>query len=213
MAGQSALDWLRDRREVYARELRVRLGIPVRLPHEDRPVLEQVILPYFAERREFATVLFVGCAWYTSHYARLFRHARYITIDGDPATRAYGAKEHLVARLEEISGFFAPGELDLIVCNGVFGWGLNAAPDVERAFEATHVCLRPGGVLLVGWNDTNEWSPFSLGECQALKRFSRWDFEPFGASRSPAYGEHRHIYEFFERTAAHEVPALRAARP
>ena len=49
-----------------------RFGFAGKLDTEDRRILEQTILPFFAARSEFRRVLFVGCDWYTNSYRELF---------------------------------------------------------------------------------------------------------------------------------------------
>jgi hypothetical protein len=60
------------------------LGLPNPMRTRDRDTLEQVILPHFAKRRDMRSVLFVGCAWYTRHYEKMFAGRVYRTIDPDP---------------------------------------------------------------------------------------------------------------------------------
>jgi hypothetical protein len=101
-------------------------GIESFLPDADRRVLEQVIFPYFLNDKSCKTVLFVGVHWYTRGYNKRFENSkRYITIDFDPSKRKYGANEHLVDDIKNLGKHLGPLSLDLILMNGVFGWGLN----------------------------------------------------------------------------------------
>lgn len=79
-------------------------------------------------------MLFVGCAWYAHRYERLLPGRDYWTIDPDPWKRRFGARRHVVAEFERLDAHVARGSFDLIVCNGVFGWGLDDRVDCERAF-------------------------------------------------------------------------------
>ncbi len=130
---------------------------------EDRRVLEQVIFPYFLQRPEFARVLFVGCGWYTKVYNKMFRGKDYWTLEVNPALRKYGARQHITDSVENVHLQFCEGGLDLIICNGVFGWGLDARDEVDAAFAACFTCLRENGLLIVGWDDVPEHRPFPLG--------------------------------------------------
>ena len=69
--------------------------------------------------------LFVGCAPFTWHYEAIFPGRDYTTIDQDPRCRRYGATRHVVDKPKNLDRHVAPGSFDLIVCNGVFGWGLD----------------------------------------------------------------------------------------
>src|SRR6516165_8978951 len=114
------------------REIKSLFGVESYLRNEDRRVLEQVIFPSFLEADRYGDILFVGCHWYTQGYNKRFeeRKKNYWTIEIRPAMRKYGAKQHIVDAMQNIGKHFKPDSLDLILCNGVFGWGLDARPDV-----------------------------------------------------------------------------------
>src|SRR5258708_37559503 len=95
-----------------------------RLP-EDRRVLEEVIFLHYCRDPRVRTVLFVGCASYTAHYQdRYFASHDYWTLDAEPGQRRFGARQHVTARLETLTAHFPLGYFDLIICKGVYGWGL-----------------------------------------------------------------------------------------
>jgi SAM-dependent methyltransferase len=167
------------------------------LPTGDRRLLRRTILPWFAARTEFARVLFVGCAWYTRGYEAFFRGKQYWTMDSDPCKRRWGARRHVCASLTRIREHFRPGALDLIVCNGVFGWGLDAKPDVEEAFSGCRDCLRDGGVLVLGWNDIPARRPFPLEQCAGLRLLRPYVFEPVRSARLETGTRNRHVYDFY----------------
>ena len=108
------------------------VGVPLRLRSPDRELLEKKILPYFAARKEFRKILFVGCDWDTKLYQRSFRDRAYTTIDVDPTRRAFGAKRHIVGSMARLKDHVSAGELDLILCNGVFGWGLDGRDEASK---------------------------------------------------------------------------------
>ena len=184
------------------RALRTLLRRDVPLPVEDRRVLETQILPWFAERPEYARVLFVGCDWYTKPYEKHFGAREYWTLEVDPRRRAFGATRHVTDGLERLAAHFEPGYFDLILCNGVVGWGLNEAAAVEAAFEACATRLRAGGVLVLGWNDLPERRPFPLEESPALSRLVPLVFPPLGAVRHETATRNRHVFAFFQRPPA-----------
>jgi SAM-dependent methyltransferase len=177
------------------------LGRDAALLTEDRQVLERLVMPFFAADPRFARVLFVGCDWYTKHYEKTFAGREYWTLEKDASRARYGAARHVTDSLEHLSRHFAPGSLDLILCNGVLGWGLNELAEAERSFEACFACLRPGGVLVLGWNDVAHKRPFPLEECQALKRYAPFALPPLGASRHRVPGRLRHTFDFLARPA------------
>lgn len=175
------------------------LGLPNPMRTLDRDTLEQVIFPACAARPDIAEVLFVGCAWYTRHYEKMLPGRGYRTIDPDPWKRRFGARRHIVAGLEDLAAHVAPGSLDLIVCNGVFGWGLDDRDDCERAFAACFDALRSGGQLIIGWNDVPEHRPLDLGSLRSLARFRPSIFEPLGSAQYLANPENRHVYNFYAK--------------
>ena len=176
------------------------LGVPLRLKTADRKILEGTIFPYFAGNAAFRKVLFVGCDWYTKQYERMFADAAYITLEIDPQRVIFGAKRHIVASVTDIATHFAPGELDVIFCNGVLGWGLDELADAERAIAGCHTALRPGGILIVSWDDL-DGHRFPIGELTALGRFEPWTFPPLQCSSYLVANEYRHTFEFRRKPA------------
>jgi SAM-dependent methyltransferase len=181
------------------REIKSLFGVESYLRNEDRRVLEQVIFPSFLEADRYGDILFVGCHWYTQGYNKRFeeRKKNYWTIEIRPAMRKYGAKQHIVDAMQNIGKHFKPDSLDLILCNGVFGWGLDARPDVEQAFQACYECLRPGGVLVIGWDDIDERRPFPLEECASLRQFQPFVLNPLGTDRYATDTPWQHTYNFY----------------
>jgi len=179
------------------RSMTMALGMDLYKHTEDRRVLEKEIFPYFVSLPHFSKILFVGCAWYTKGYKTIFQNQDYITLEIDPVESKYGAKKHIIDSLENINRHFQEGELDLIVCNGVFGWGLNDKPSVEAAFQGCYRSLRPGGIFILGWNDIPERRPFLLAECRSLKLFHPFVFPPLSTAQYLTTTSNRHTYNFF----------------
>jgi len=181
-----------------SRVLRKRLGLPTPLNTEDRRVLEQIIFPYYRAQPGFKTVLFVGCNTYTSHYERrYFENREFWTIEPDSALRRFGASHHVVAPLEEVGRHFTDGFFDLIICNGVFGWGLDGAAQCEAAFSQCHRCLRDGGQMVFGWDDVARRTPVDLQGVPSLTRFRRFSFPPLQGWRYLTDTPYRHTFDFY----------------
>ncbi len=173
------------------------LGFDLYMKSDDRRILENVILPYFAGKKEYEKLLFVGCEWYTRGYRKEFTNHEYWTLDSDPYKAQYGSRLHIHDDMENIHNHFQEGELDLIICNGVFGWGLDKYEQIERAFSGCFRVLRPGGKFILGWNDLPRHCPVSLAEIRALKRFEPHIFPPLSAWQVRARNPNRHIYNFY----------------
>ena len=173
------------------------LGLANPIRNADRATLEQVILPAYAQRSDIRTVLFVGCDWYTRHYERLLPVPAYLTIDPDPWKSRFGSRRHIVAGLQNLGAHVQSSSLDLVICNGVFGWGLDSRADCEQAFDACFQALRPAGELVLGWNDTPDHRPLEPGSLASLARFRRMVFAPLGATQHLANPENRHVFSFY----------------
>lgn len=188
---------------VFNRGVRRALGLPVKVDTPDRRVLEGQILPHYAAREDVRELLFVGTRWYTEPYEQLFARQRYVTLEIDPDAARWGSRtEHVTGSVADVAQLFAPQRFDLVVFNGVFGWGLNERAEVERAVQGFQQVLRPSGELVVGWNDIAPRRPFPFGEVRALEGFERFPFEPLGAPVWQHPGGTRHRFEFFRRRLA-----------
>lgn len=172
-------------------------GLENRLDTPDRRVLEDAVLPWYAGLPEVRRVLFVGTDWFTRHYGSLFPGREYWTIDPSPWKRQFGAPRHVVDTLQNLGAHFPAEYFQLIVCNGVFGWGLDGRDDCERAFGQCFERLSPGGHLLFGWNDLAERRPFPPSELESLRRFRPFALPPLGAERCLAGPDNRHMLEFY----------------
>jgi len=177
------------------------LGFKPRHRALDRRLLDEIILPHLAANDRFARVLFVGCDWYTEHVEDLFvsRGRTYATIEVDPRRARHGAGTHFVAPLGDLSRHAAPGAFDLIVCNGVIGWGLDEPREIERSLDACAVALAPAGVLLLGWDDVPEKLPMPIASIRALGSLRPAIPEGFDAAVIPTGTYTRHTFGFWEK--------------
>lgn len=200
----TSLGLLRRIREASTVRLKAVLGIPMPIDTPDRRILEDVILPAYAARADLPRVLWVGCETYTAHYRRFFHAHEYWTLEPAWKKRLYGGRRHVTATLENLQRHFASDSLDLIFCNGICGWGLDRLEDAEVAFERCFDALRPGGELLVGWNDREPWRPFRPEDITSLRRFRPKTFEPLGTWRCPVEGEMRHVFDFYDKPMVDE---------
>lgn len=184
------------------RVIRKRLGLPTPLNTTDRAVLEQKIFPHYLKDPAIRNVLFVGCGTYTAHYERVyFSRVQYATIEPNPTQARFGAKRHVVAPLEELAQHFAPGSFDLIICNGVYGWGLDLLQQLEAAFAQCYDCLTDGGHLVFGWDDLPQRTPTPLEQVSSLERFERYTLTELGTWRYLTATPFRHTYDFYRKGA------------
>jgi len=177
------------------------LGLSAQLHTEDRRALEHVILPEYARRTDIARILFVGCAAYTQRYGELFGDREYWTIDPVARRCRYGSRHHIVDRLQNLGRHVQPGYFDLIVCNGVLGWGLNAPEDADTAFAACLSHLRAGGELMLGWNNIAPRDRVLPDNIAALRAFDPVMFGPAQTSRWVIKAPNRHVFDFYQKPA------------
>lgn len=172
------------------RFLRGLAGLHTSLSTPDRRLLDDVILPPLAADPQYRLVVFVGCDWYTRHYENMFRGRDYWTIEVDPARARFGATQHVVGPMVEIGSQFAPASVDLIICNGVIGWGLNDPAEIDASLAACAKALRPGGVLLVGWNDIPEKRTVDIASVPALREFRPFAVAGHSEFQTKTYNRH-----------------------
>jgi SAM-dependent methyltransferase len=190
------------RLKIAAHAALIGLGIDIRRVRPDRVVLERTIFPELL-RQGRDRILFVGCDWYTLHYHRLLPGREFWTLESNPSLARFGAPRHVVDSCERVASHFAADSLDAIVCNGVYGFGLDTPEAVRRAIEGFHAVLRPGGLLVFGWNNVSANDPLGLDAARPFAPlFRSVPFPPLGAARFEVAGPSRHTYEFLVREPA-----------
>lgn len=175
----------------------IRLGIDTRKKRRDRIVLEQVIFPELQRDTRIHSILFVGCAWYTLHYPAMFRKKDFRTMEIDPTQAQYGAAKHVVDSCEAIGSHFPRGELDCIILNGVFGFGLNTLEPFERTLQGIHDSLRPGGLFIFGWNELPSYVPFPPFASDRWEGFEPYRFPPLDSHIYSSDPINQHRFYFF----------------
>jgi SAM-dependent methyltransferase len=166
--------------------------------YEDRSVLELIIIPFVLSRLNPRRVLDIGREPYGAFYNEFYAGRELWTIDWNPAKARFGASNHVVDDVANLRMHFPGAYFDFVLMNGVFGWGLNERVSIEQAFSAVHAILRPGGLFVLGWNDTPDLVPVPLAQVVALQDFTPCHFPPLHAtSFKCATGEH--TYSFFTK--------------
>jgi SAM-dependent methyltransferase len=177
------------------------LGLPPRADTADRRWLEQALLPHVAQRSDIVTVLLVGTRWYTRHYPGLLPHQRCISIDIAAAAARHGSPHrHIIDDVRHVERHLSPASVDLVLFNGVFGWGLDDPVSLDQSLAALATVLRPRGELVFGWNDDAVHCPF---DWRAVPRWRA--FEPLrsapagGVAHLALVTDNRHRFDFFAR--------------
>lgn len=172
-----------------------------RVCRPDRRYMEDKLLPTFVRTRP-RRVLSVGVQTYCAHYSRYFAGtpAEYWTIDLDPRVAKLGSRgRHIVANITDIHRFFGQDYFDIILLNGVFGWGIDGADDQDRALASLRRVVRGGGILLVGWDTHLVRDDLdAMGEARGWKHANSLGLpsrSSFPNRNAPAGS--RHIYDLF----------------
>lgn len=165
----------------------------------DRALFEGEILPLLA--KDARRVLSVGVAWYTRRYGDAFRDAHFATMDIDPARAEFGAKDHRTGDVRDLETLF-PEPFDLVLMNGVIGYGLNDADSVDAGLRACAARLVPGGTLVLGINEEKPTNvdPRSVPAHRLFepRKLGRWD----GRVMVPVpFRENTHTFLFWRRAA------------
>lgn len=160
--------------------------------------IEKIIIPHLISCDELYKVLYVGCDWYTKPYKRFFNRKEYWTIEIEKEKAKYGAENHIIDSLLNLGRYFKEGYFDLIICNGVFGWGINTEVEMEKASEECFICLRRGGILVLGWDEEGVGAvPVNPDKCESLKKFKPYIFPSFSASQYLTNTSDRHFFNFY----------------
>ncbi len=151
-----------------------------RLRSHDRYILEQVIFRELVITERFKNILFAGCSYYTRCYPFIFdkfTRVSFSTVDPDPAMVCYGSKKnHTVGPLQAMNGLEKnKNAYDLVIVNGVFGFGIDTEADKTSAIDTAYELLRPGGRLLIGYNDIAHLPDAEGGRSQLRYDFSSID--------------------------------------
>jgi len=165
-----------------------------------RKCLEFRLFPYFHDSDEFQNILLVGVSSCTEHYDEYFARKKSVrSIDLDPERARFGCRggRHIVDSVENIDKYFGEGELDAVLMNGVYGWGLDKEESLVKALGAVRRVLRQGGVLLFGWNKVPKYDPIGLDDKPYFRDFERMQIS--GASRIELDNKHRHIFDFYRK--------------
>lgn len=171
----------------------------------ERQFLSNEVMPWVAANCR--KVLFVGTSSYTYQYESLFADDpdRYFTIDKLASLRVWGSKHHIVAPLQEVHRHCPPAFFDAVVCNGVLFYkipetgdhGIGGTPrEMDELSSALSAVLKPGGLMVFGWNGRDEPPNLSLSALLA-PRFTPDPSLPWGPRRT--FAGDAHAFEFFRR--------------
>lgn len=185
------------------RTLRHALGNLRRARKPDRLVLVKTLFKTLAHQTDALSagkqVLWVGvCHTTAPYYKRLERDGALVhTIDINPASGRYGHRvRHSVASVIAMQRVYQPHFFDLVFCNGVLGWGINSVEDQRTCFREMAAVMKPGALLVLGWNTHKMRDPLSDSSLFDTD-FAPYDLPGFGR-RMVVQGT-THVYDIFIR--------------
>jgi SAM-dependent methyltransferase len=163
-----------------------------------RLALEYDVLFHVADEVAPRSVLFVGAERYTRFYPRFFPRARFATIDSDPACARWGSREHVVGDATRLPDFWPDASFDAVLCNGVYGWGIDSPGQLAALLEGARRVLVPGGFFLLGWNTGPEHDPLGVEEGRAEALFAGFRPAALGGRTSlKVRSRPDHCFRFF----------------
>ena len=180
----------------------------------DRRYMEDVILPAVACLRP-TRLLDLGVEHYTARYGDWFhRGCERWTIDLDPRVAEFGSPgRHIIGNVLDMASQFHSASVDVIMMNGLFGYGIDTAHEQERIIAAAKAILRPNGWLLVGWDRSENGTPIVMSNGSGRRgrikdpldiHCIQKGFEhsaPNGLPRRMAFKNSSHVYDWFRSRA------------
>ncbi len=135
------------------------------LRQPDRIFIAQVLIPKIVARRP-KRVLALGVHYYTQRMQRTIERSGIELFTADPDARKvrWGAKSrHRVCTAAEIKSHFPGATFDVVLLNGVLGYGLDTQEELDRTYRAVAAKMEPGGLLVLGWDDNMFHDPLASG--------------------------------------------------
>jgi SAM-dependent methyltransferase len=171
-----------------------------RCKFEDRNVLEEIIFPHALTYIDPKTILDIGREDYQAFYNAFFENRELWTLDYDPKHAEFGAEggRHITDNVLNIKKYFNDNYFDLIIINGVLGWGLDKKKEVEKTFADISAILKPGGLLVIGWNDFEDKKVIKPTMIESLSTLIPYKIKPLkGSEFKCVNGEH--TYNFYTK--------------
>lgn len=180
-------------------------NIDFRLHAPNRAFLENEIFTYVnrlaAESDAGLDFLFVGLDKHNWHYPRLLS-VDFHSLDLKKKNAVYGRRgRHKVGNAMQMAELYAENAFDVVVANGLIGFGVDTQADFHRLIAQCHWVLKPGGLLVLGYNDRLERAPFPV-DVDGNGGFDEFvpDIVGVRGARHHMDDEHRHVYVFSRKT-------------
>lgn len=164
----------------------------------DRRYMTESIIPSLKQLTTAPAYLSVGVKSYTTRYEYILKAdgaSRYDTIEMDSAQELFGSSQHhFVDIAQNIDKHVGADTYDVIIANGVLGWGIDSPSQISEFFFAMARVMKPRGYLVIGYNPHigsnhtdgigEHFRAVSLG---SLPQKVQFDIE------------WKHVYEFYQK--------------
>ena len=158
------------------------LGFDFRLRVPSRMFMEREVFDYVNQQFRRGTTapaarcLFIGLDKHNWHYDRLLDPDFY-SIDLNPRNAAYGQpNRHVVGSATELSSYYRPNSFDVVIANGLIGFGLDTEEAFNQLMFECHRVLASDGMLVLGYNDKPDRLNFNIEQATGYQVFKT--FEP-----------------------------------
>ena len=167
----------------------------------DRDILRLLIFPNIIDllsSKSHPKMLWIGCARYTRLYYSVLESRGGVcwTLDIDPHAKRWGRKgHHIVGDLRSLATLLPEQYFDAVLCNGVFGYGIDTREAQISACQAMAQAMLPGNWMILGWNTDKVADPLENGVV------TPW----FAPAKLPRLGARQfvkgctHVYDFLKR--------------
>lgn len=174
----------------------------------DRVHMTQVLLPTLQALMP-ELIIDVGVESYSAHYRTFFDTGKYWTIDKNPSVAACCPDGmHISGDVANIGSYFPAGSVDVILLNGVIGFGVNSLAEEEAVVAECFKVLREGGWLMIGWDRDSCGRPMIFGEAAIpaidplklpllTEKFAHQG--PLELDPRTTFKESAHVYDWFKR--------------
>jgi SAM-dependent methyltransferase len=143
-----------------------KLNIDFRLRAANRQFLEQSVFGYINRMAGQAPgtikTLFVGVDKHNWHYPRLLK-TEFHSLDIEAGKAVYGQPgRHWTGSATSVAGHYGDNAFDVVVANGLLGFGIDEAQGCRHLLENCEAVLKPGGLLVLGYNDRSDRVPYAV---------------------------------------------------
>ena len=183
------------------------VSLRVEYPHksDNRRFLENDIFRYLDSKwlaNESTQCLFIGTDKRSWHYRSRFR-AKFFTIDNDPRKARYGARHHhTVGSAVELKSYYAPDQFNVIIANGLIGFGVNEINQCEDLFAGLAAVIKRTGLLVLSYDNRPSRINFRLEDVKNYQLFEKFAPNNDGLEHSEyVFGDHIFVFLRLRRSA------------